>query len=167
MVVLSWNYFSCVLDVAFRQRDAKVWIACKPDVVRAATVGGRERLGQVSPRNSKFAMGCLGQGGHSYQKSMWMLTAACALATLNDAATVATRHGTRQPLTRAFASPSRIVVAYVSGKDAVSRRRFVAVRQLWASMQTEYSRWSLRCLLAVGGYEHAPFKYDPDPICPT
>ena len=78
-----------------------------------------------------------------------------------------TRDATGQALTQAFASPSRIVVAYVSGKDAVSRRRFIAVRGMWASMQTEYARWSLRCLLVIGGYEHARFKYDPDPICPT
>ena len=35
-------------------------------------------------------------------------------------------------------------------------------------MQTEYPRWSLRCLLVVGGHAGgSDFAYETDPVCPS
>ena len=59
----------------------------------------------------------------------------------------------------------RLLVAYVAGNDQVSQRRFRAVHQLWSSMQTEYPRWSLRCLVVTGGAVSDHYRVDP--VCPA
>ena len=63
--------------------------------------------------------------------------------------------------------PLRLLVAYVSGQDLVSRRRLAAVRSLWSTMQLESSHWSLRCLVATGGHTVDAFAYHPDRVCPS
>ena len=46
---------------------------------------------------------------------------------------------------------SRLLVAYVAGRDAVSEKRIGPVLDIWRGMHREYPRWSLRCLLVTGG----------------
>lgn len=70
---------------------------------------------------------------------------------------------------------SRLLVVYVAGRDAVSTQRAAGVHSLWRGMQTEYTRWSLRCLFVYGGLSAADdargggrgFAYASDRTCPS
>ena len=57
---------------------------------------------------------------------------------------------------------SRLLVAYVAGRDAVSEKRIGPVLDIWRGMHREYPRWSLRCLLVTGG---ARTVYTADATC--
>ena len=53
--------------------------------------------------------------------------------------------------TVAVAAPQRLLVAYVGQHSPTAERQQRVIRRSWEGMQTEYPRWSLRCLLATGG----------------
>ena len=64
---------------------------------------------------------------------------------------------------------------HLAGRDAVSTQRAAGVHSLWRGMQTEYTRWSLRCLFVYGGLSAADdargggrgFAYASDRTCPS
>ena len=63
---------------------------------------------------------------------------------------------------------SRLLVAYVAGRDRISQVRASTVHQLWSNVQLETARWSLRCLFVVGNLTgdavRQGFAYRSDPV---
>ena len=61
------------------------------------------------------------------------------------------------------AQRQRLLVAYVGQHGPTAERQQRVIRRSWTSMQTEYPRWSLRCVLATGGMRVQQFVvHGPD-----